>query len=520
MATKYKIHPAIGIARMGDHPDRFTIGPEVPDGPSVEFAEFVAGKEKAVSFYKADHMIKRQGARFRIYEYKDEGGTMQHVREVKLTEKDVAQITWQVHLTNRKAAGSKILNEKGDRNQGIARERLIVDAGEQSIEGGSQGPVRMQGKFQAKLVKAVAVPLGDLRTDDNGRLIVLGGFGKSFSTADPPEFQGTFNNDNWCDDSSDGLVTATIQFKKGRGSVRVDDPAWVIVGPPDFAPPLGNIVSLYDIVYDAAHTLFQVHYDPELAAGSPSFARHVYPILRRVVELFWVELSASGHAPGAPGYFFDPVQFKLLKDNNADPTSPARQRREAILKRVRKPDGTGGNMPRLKPELDTNRQPRLTAVQYDVLEHWARGQFDNTWQGGPLPGPPLVPLAKRKITEQPFALDKAALDACVGASFYPGIEAPRILRDHAEDIFSAPFRVRPSLPPGTITEGLAIPWQTDFGACGQGWWPAQRPNKVMRNGKRKDWDEGLHDWIHNWSKLGFIKVTGGDPPFAEDERDV
>ncbi len=176
-------------------------------------------------------------------------------------------------------------------------------------------------------------------------------------------------------------------------------------------------------------------------------------------------------------------------------------------------------MPKLNPEFDTGRRPRLTAVQYEILERWARGAFDSDWTGAPSDEPPSLTLAKRDIADQTFALDKAALDACVGASFYPGIESPRIMRDDA-DIYGDVLRVRGNLVPGTITQGLAVPWQTDFAACGEGWWPAQRPNDVMRNGQRKDWDENLHDWINDWPKLGFIKATGGDPPFAEVERDV
>ena len=33
MATVYKIHPAIGIARVGNSPTAFFIGPETPDSP-------------------------------------------------------------------------------------------------------------------------------------------------------------------------------------------------------------------------------------------------------------------------------------------------------------------------------------------------------------------------------------------------------------------------------------------------------------------------------------------------------
>jgi hypothetical protein len=513
VATIYKIHPAIGIARLGNHDDKFTIGPEVPGGPSLEL---VGGREKAVSDYKADQLIKRQGARFRIYEYSDDSGSMHPVREITSETAGVTKITWTVHLANRKAAASMIF-AKGDRNQGVPKDKLVIDAGAQSIAGANAGPLRLSGTFQAKHIGPVPVPLGDLRSDAAGRLIVLGGFGKSFSPTGR-SLQNTFNNDDWCDDTSDGSVTATIRFKKK--SVAVEVPAWVIVGPPDFAPPIGNIISLYEVAYDVAHAKFGVHYDPELAGGKISFARHIYPILRRTVDLYWVDLSLEGgHAPGAGGFFLDPTQFALLSSNNPDPASPARKRREAVLRKVRKPDGTGGAMPKLNAEFDTGRRPRLTAVQYDILQHWASGQFEADWSGDPATLPAAPPLANRNVTDQPFALDKAALDACVGASFYPGIEAPRNMREDP-DLYEDVLRIQRHLPAGTITQGLAVPWQTDFGACGEGWWPAQRPNDIMRHGERKDWDESIHDWVSDWSKLGFVKATGGDPPFAEDERNV
>jgi hypothetical protein len=30
----------------------------------------------------------------------------------------------------------------------------------------------------------------------------------------------------------------------------VADSAWVIVAPPDFAPPIENVITLYDVVYN------------------------------------------------------------------------------------------------------------------------------------------------------------------------------------------------------------------------------------------------------------------------------
>jgi L-lysine epsilon oxidase-like protein len=62
--TRCKIHPAIGIARVGDSPDKDFIGPERPgrhDPPEGGHYKDAAGR------------IKRQAARFRIFAYDEDG---------------------------------------------------------------------------------------------------------------------------------------------------------------------------------------------------------------------------------------------------------------------------------------------------------------------------------------------------------------------------------------------------------------------------------------------------------------
>ena len=83
--------------------------------------------------------------------------------------------------------------------------------------------------------------LGQLRTDSDGRLIVLGGKGKSsYQTATPPPLPEYGNNDGWFDDVSDGPVTVTVSIRGTSGTTRAatdpSDGAWVLCGPPDFAP--------------------------------------------------------------------------------------------------------------------------------------------------------------------------------------------------------------------------------------------------------------------------------------------
>jgi len=80
-----KIHPAIGIARLGDSKE-FFIGPEYP----WERPNPISG------FKDNERRIKRQAARFRLFAYHDD----ESVQEITAAN---AQITWTVCLANRKA---------------------------------------------------------------------------------------------------------------------------------------------------------------------------------------------------------------------------------------------------------------------------------------------------------------------------------------------------------------------------------------------------------------------------------
>src|SRR5947209_16937421 len=78
----------MGIARLGNSPDEFFIGPEAPGhAPKPEGG-----------FKDLHRRVKRQAARFRIYAYDSTGKVVQ-----ELTAAD-ADITWTVHLANKKAS--------------------------------------------------------------------------------------------------------------------------------------------------------------------------------------------------------------------------------------------------------------------------------------------------------------------------------------------------------------------------------------------------------------------------------
>ena len=123
MATTYRIHPSVGIARVGNQEGTteqdYFIGPESPGHHPVP-----AGG------YKRGGKIKRQAARFRVYEYETDAasGQLKPTREIT---SDHATIKWTVLLANRKAAGrtfppSTSTDVRNPTVPAAQRERLLV----------------------------------------------------------------------------------------------------------------------------------------------------------------------------------------------------------------------------------------------------------------------------------------------------------------------------------------------------------------------------------------------------------
>src|SRR5205807_7264613 len=129
-------------------------------------------------------------------------------------------VTWSVEVVNRKAAWFEFAGDtKGQqvdktgkgtlRNAAVAdRSKLAITPGPRSIAGKNQSGPRFQ--FDSGFFFDIPVPLGELQTDDDGRLLVLGGSGKSGVTADAKPISQYANNDYWHDDTADGPVTATV----------------------------------------------------------------------------------------------------------------------------------------------------------------------------------------------------------------------------------------------------------------------------------------------------------------------
>jgi hypothetical protein len=483
-----KIHPAIGIARLGNSPSEFFIGPEEPG----------VHKRPTGGYRDSQGRIKRQAVRFRLYAYDSKGKPLGEITAQE------ADIEWTVHLANTKAEWKEFDGLSANtprRNKGVAnRASLIIDPGARTVHGRNKTALFNSGKFLGTTVK-----LGEIRSDSKARLLVLGGFGHSSSPKGKP--LTTFaNNNGWHDDVSDGPVHAKVTLKKGGQTIKAAG-AWVIVGPPSFAPAIDHIITLYDV-------LFQVAVD-KLGAqppAKPSFVRDIFPILQRAIRMRWVSGMITHPPSGGGETHTTPPKVIPPPGSAAD--------RLTIFNRLRDPATPGGDtsegsdMPMIHSDFypAASNQP-VTRVQYELMRKWKDGKFVNDWK------------RRKRASITPAGLDRAGLDTCVGGAFYPGIEGSWLLRDVYE--FSEPFRLDGTkLKPGDVTKQMALPWQADFVDCAQdgdlAWWPAARPDDVFPESgdPQAPWTRDIvssaEDMVKKWHRLGFVVEKG--KKFLETER--
>jgi hypothetical protein len=307
MAT-YKIHPGIGIARLGNSESEFYIAPEMPAALPQEcdasgnpiLAPDGSGPVLVKTFKDKDGRIKRQAARFQVYVYDDDNP---EGRPLKLGDAvegggnrgKLIDIQWRVYLANKKAAWYEFQQRAGEhgygnghprRNADVAnRDRLIIDPGPRSVDTTTRRRARFDRSGDG--VYATTFPplglqphdihtLGEILTDDAGRLLVLGGHGNSGSEKSgpgEPHIAHYANNDGWYDDVSDGPVMARlVMFSEQVGQTRyidVEYPAWVVVGYPRFVPQILDMITMDEVMYDLF--LREFAYDTALYGELGSF---------------------------------------------------------------------------------------------------------------------------------------------------------------------------------------------------------------------------------------------------------
>lgn len=289
----YRIHPGIGIARLGDSPDEFYISPEKPAAMPIACDEqgnplmSSDGKTEAVikRFKDGEGRIKRQAARFQIYVYDDEnpkGRPLNLGDQIKGggNHGTLVDIQWQVYLANKKSSWYEFQQTEGEhgytndhprRNADItdpeARQMLIIDPGAQIVNATDRREARFDRTGEDTYAPTFPPPLkpnsidtlGEIKTDNTGRLLVLGGHGNSgtFKTGiGQPRIETYANNDGWFDDTSDGVVMARLaMYSKEVEQIRyidVEYPAWVLVGYPRYVPEMLDMITAADVLEDVA----------------------------------------------------------------------------------------------------------------------------------------------------------------------------------------------------------------------------------------------------------------------------
>jgi hypothetical protein len=521
-----RVYPPLGVARVGNArgEDDYIIGPEViggpptlPDGDPARYVE---------DFRTSDLHIKRQAVRFRVYAHLKDGT----VEEITAK---AGEITWRVTVANLKAGWYDFFNamdlptglsyDARQRNRSIfipaGRPSLDITPAPQQIAGANSPAVRFNtGNFWG-----TTVYLGELRTDSEGRLLFLGGYGVSKSFQEDAKPITHANNVGWHDDVSDGPVCATVTFSDG--SSMTAEPGYVVVAPPNFAPGLTGLVTMDDTVREVFQTEGWIK-----PLSSSSFTADIWPIFDRLTGHQWVNHGFFViHGHGSPLDARDPSVIAQMRDG----TSAGAAWRQRVFNLFRKPNMPGslvepalpqiygdgidtlfsfGNTP---PSLHATAHLTVTPTQFAHLQRWAAGTFTDDWPGSP-PQPPT--FSSLPAADQVTHLERAPLHDCMGGPFHPGIEMTWVMR--LPSVWKSAYRLniistdKPAkqdygqiLTPvkcvaaggpfdgvaaGALTRFLGLPWQTDGVSCNSSdiyfpatflsmptFWGARVPDQVL-----------------------------------------
>jgi len=547
--------------------------------------------------------FKRQAARFRVYEYPRVQGEETYPngggREIGIGStvdgKKVVDVVWTVHVANKKA-NTYVLDEnyptaglaayedgqlpplrnlaEGPDSDNAARLRkLTIDPGPRAIGGAGAGPVRVDRATVATYGEGAEIrrlpsypksfpqdsfaelfcptgdvdTLGELRTDERGRLLVVGAYGRAcawYKDGKPSPLDQDVNNDGWFDDTADGPVNAALVFDDG--SVAEVAGAWVVSTDPGYAPQIVNAVTLWDDIYDT--WIRKLRLQPEIF--DRRFRDDYAPFFGGFVDGPLGGDQGGEHGPlggdrGGKHSRFDGQVWPMFRSaylqrwatnlpdiavrahEAVDKISAGDDPAETILGGlafIRDPndedaDFTGA--PFMPLSLGDSNKPflSLTLTQYFFLTQWNEKRYRK--EGGPRLGPGEY-------------LDKAVLFAGLGGRFGPGIDMTFVVRqpglwtpdwcrsgggpfridakrlDYASAQASQPFLGQGWVPlhtppgegvePGDTSKLMAIPWHTDYNSCATHptspelppesggttlyWsWPAQRPVVVYPVGE-------------------------------------
>lgn len=550
--TVFRLHPTVNFARFGTSDDYY-LSPETSAGLPQEGTQTTGGLPikkgtetetiDSADLRDASGKLKRQAARFRLYaydfdgkdSYPNQGGSEITVGSVLEDGRTVKDILWTVHLANKKANAYMVVNSEGlgayadgkvpqlrnGETYGTVDSparltALVTDPGPRTVSGtnaatvnfskdvtasygDATGKVQMlpdyPQRFPSDNYDPIFEPsgpldtLGQILTDDRGRLLVLPAYGRTAAWydeyGDPMPLTGDLNNEGWFDDAADGPVSATLILSDPGGAESVEQVfgAWVVCGDPAYAPQIRNVVSVWDDVYDSwvrnldlQPEIYDTHKQAYKPDYKPDFESQIRPIFRAATMQQWTanlpDLALHAHK----------AADAITAESDPDRTVMAG------LTFLRNPNNSAEDkvgVPLMPLSLGDAGKPFLSVskTQYFFLEQWSKSVF--------------APTACEKLGPGEL-LDMASLANCLGGRYVPGIEVSYPIRE--PDIYitewqksgSGPFRVRhkaldyakatadtpflsggwiplhamtDGLEPGDMSKFMSVPWQTDYNSC-------------------------------------------------------
>jgi hypothetical protein len=270
---QFRVHPSVGMARMGDSHHAFFLGPEFPQflqelypnlrhkprplaHPKPHKAGSDIGKAHEDKYRDDDGQILPQGTRFRVFAYVyDTAGDLTPSRVIEVG-RDEADIEWTVELANLKSVdvGGTTAVKNTPPKKTLATK---ASTAAHRLKDGS--------KINLGVVALEKDPADAAKLTH--RLLLIGNEGEIRGSSSI--FSGGLFKNDWHDSAADGPVTAKVFPKpalKGRfpgakyyshgdkdpldeaaASVVSAVPAWAVVGLPDYLPDTGHLISLWDI---------------------------------------------------------------------------------------------------------------------------------------------------------------------------------------------------------------------------------------------------------------------------------